>query len=323
MNRLPIFFRWLALVALADWLIARTITRSAIFMPKPPPVIVAYQALSLIGQLASTLAGLLALIAVLWIASESRRESRAIGLCVALPGLAALSVFALMITPGGWPALAYQLLVIAAVVVMSWRVWHSQQAISRKMAWSVPALAMLLGECYHMSQALYTALRWPGPPPFANTLFSLGELFVVLSPIGLWWTFRHTERRDVPAYVWAALATAALVVVYFANPAMTGIVSIWSVGLTLYLPWPVYALSLWLAGVTAIGSLRRGDTAGWAILLLAAGGYAPHFATHVLLSLIGLWLLALSVDVRFGALAMPPASPAHMSMPRRAPSWMS
>jgi len=87
----------------------------------------------------------------------------------------------------------------------------------------------------------------------------------------------------------------AFVVAHLANPAMTAIIAIWSTGLTLYLPWPLYAVSLWLAGVVVIASVRRGDTVGWAILLLAAGGYTPQLSTQVLLGLIALWLLTLAL----------------------------
>ncbi len=54
--------------------------------------------------------------------------------------------------------------------------------------------------------------------------------------------------------------------------------TIWSIGLTLYLPWPAYSASLWLTGVAAIRSIRRRERAGWAILLRAAGGFPgdPH-----------------------------------------------
>lgn len=77
---------------------------------------------------------------------------------------------------------------------------------------------------------------------------------------------------------------------HLAAPALTGILAIWSTGLTLYLPWPLYALSLWLACAVVAGSLRRNDPTGWAILLLAAGGYAPQLSTHVFLGLVALWL---------------------------------
>jgi hypothetical protein len=79
-----------------------------------------------------------------------------------------------------------------------------------------------------------------------------------------------------------------------ANPSMAGILAIWSIGLTLYLPWPLYAVSLWLAGAAAITALRQGQPAGWVILLLAAGGYAPQLSSQVFLGLVALYLLGLN-----------------------------
>ena len=315
MYRLPIIFRWLALVAAADWLIARTFTRSAIFMPKAPPMLVAYQVLSFVGQLASTLAGLLALMAVMWIAWHSWRTRRTIGLSLTVWGLVALGLAALFYTPGGWLAAGYQWLVVTAVAILAGQAWSRDRDIRERMVWSIPALAILSGSLYHASQALYTALRWPGPTPFTSMLFSLGELFVVLSPIGLWCVYRRAARQMVGPYLWAALPVFVFVAMYVGSPAVTGIMSIWSMGLTLYLPWPVYVLSLWLAGVMIIDSMRRGGATGWAILLLAAAGYAPQMSTYVLASLIALWMLAAPASPRVTASA--PA--ARLAQPSVAP----
>ena len=73
MKHWPIFLRWLTVAALLDWLIGRTITRSAIFMPKTPFMIGAYQTLGTIGQVVFTLTSLLALIGITWIAWQERR----------------------------------------------------------------------------------------------------------------------------------------------------------------------------------------------------------------------------------------------------------
>ena len=73
---------------------------------------------------------------------------------------------------------------------------------------------------------------------------------------------------------------------------MAGIMAIWSTGLTMYLPWPLYALSLWLFGATLLALWRQGSPSAWALLLLAAGGYAPQLSSQVFYSLIGLWLLS-------------------------------
>ncbi|HEY4722682.1 MAG TPA: hypothetical protein VII92_12590, partial [Anaerolineae bacterium] len=98
------------------------------------------------------------------------------------------------------------------------------------------------------------------------------------------------DRRSV--YVFALIPALAVSILHYLDPATTGIMAIWSVGLTLYLPWPIYGLSVWLASVTVITSAERGTIAGWAVLLLAAGGYAPQLSTQAFLGLIALWLIS-------------------------------
>lgn len=171
------------------------------------------------------------------------------------------------------------------------QVWRGAGDIKNKIAWLIPALALLAGGLYQILPAFYMALRWPGPPPFTEALFNFGELLAVLTPFALWWAVLHTSRGVLP-YTWAALPALAFVAAYLLNPAMTAIIAIWSTGLTLFLPWPLYAVSLWLASIVVIVSVRRGSTVGWAVLLLAAGGYVPSTSTHIFLGLISLWLLA-------------------------------
>ncbi len=288
---------WLTLVAVADWLIARTLTRVAIFIPKPPPVLALYQAFTLAGQLATTLTGLLGLGMLGWMAWHEwrtcdRPDSFPLGLSVkSLPGVGlslillsqiGFSLMFLWVAPAGWAVVANLGLGAAAVVVIAAR--------NRQIALLLSALALLLGRLYQLLPAWYTTWGWPGPPPLTETLFNLGELLVVLSAGGLWYTYgRGVSRRDWFIAAGPALAFAGL---YLANPALTGTLAIWSIGLTLYLPWPLYVLSLWLAGVTAATALRRNEPAGWAILLLAAGGYTPQLSTQAFLGLIALWLLA-------------------------------
>jgi hypothetical protein len=290
LGRLVPLIRWLALAALADWAITRTLTRSAIFMPKSPPVIAAYQVLAFVGQLASTLTALLALVIVGWIALGEWRVRRAFGLSPLFAALAVFSLLFLVVPPGGWLAVGHHLLVVMAVAATGWKAWTEAGGVRRRIGWVLPALAVLAGELYQLSHALFAAMRWPGPPPFATSIYNAGELLVVLSPAALWWAVG--QGSALPSKLWAALPALAFATAHLINPAMTGIIAIWSTGLTLYLPWPLYALSLWLATATVITSMRRGEAAGWAILMLAAGGYAPQFSTHVFLSLTALWLLA-------------------------------
>ncbi len=288
MNRLPPFFRWLTIAALIDWLIGRTITRSAMLMPKSPLMITIYQALGAIGQVALTLTGLLALLALVWIAW---RERGSVVVSALLVVRAALSLLFIAIAPTGWWSVADHALTLVIVSYLLARMWHAPAPMAGKLALSLPALALLLGVVYQTLPALAEALSLPATPPWTGAVFNLGEALVALSPIGLWWI----ERRGVAAktYAIALLPALAFAIAHNASPAMTNIITIWSIGLTLFLPWPVYAISLWLCGVIVIGSIRRGQPIGWALLLLAAGGYAPQLSTHAFLGLIALWLIIL------------------------------
>lgn len=298
-----LFLPWFTLAAAADWLIGRTLTRSAIFMPKPPPVLILYQVLNLAGQLAATLVGLLSLGLLLWITWYEWHTRRARWLTLALLGQAGVSLIFMVVIPSGWGLVANHLAGLIAVGMIASRSFsQTNQAIGQRAALLLPALAILAGKVYQLMPALYVALHWPGPPPLTETLFNLGELLVVFSSVGLWWAY----GRGAAWWGWlaAALPVLAFAVMYLANPALTGIMAIWSTGLSLYLPWPLYAASLWLAGATVIASLRRNHPAGWAILLLAAGGYAPQLSTQALLGLIALWLLG-NETIRLHLTAMP------------------
>jgi hypothetical protein len=79
---------------------------------------------------------------------------------------------------------------------------------------------------------------------------------------------------------------------YLATPTMTGILTVWSTGITLYLPWPLYGFSLWLAGVAILRVRKTEEQVGWAILLLATGGFTPQLSAQANLALLALWLLS-------------------------------
>lgn len=279
-------FRWLMLAALADWLIGRTLTRATIHMPKTPFLITLYEGFNLIGQFAATLAALLALAGLLWIAWQEILARRA-ALPLLLAVLAALSMVFILVAPSGGPALAYQVVALAAVALIMRRAWRAGSA--HRMSLLVPAAAMLMSTAYQAIPALFEVLRWSSPPPLADVCFYLGEFFVVLSPVALWLAAGRPASRRV--WLVASMPALFFAVMYLASPSMTGVMVIWSTGLTLYLPWPLYAVSLWLAGVTAIVDLRRGNSVGMALVLLAAGGYAPQLSAQLFMGMIGLWLL--------------------------------
>lgn len=290
-------FKWLAVAAVVEWLLVRTFTRAAIHIPKSSFMIALYTAVNQIGLVAAAFVALLAVVLLLWLAWQIRQ---AVILPLALLGLVLLSVLFLVFVPPVWLAVAYQLLAILAVfLIASYGVRTRWVAPDKKKGWQgttvvlFPAGALLAGLLVQLLPNLYALLGWPGPPPFTAVLFNLGELFVAASVIVWWWASRSMNGRTHSWKPWLLATFPALLFAlsFWWDPAMTGILTIWSTGLTLFLPWPIYALALWLAGVTVLANWHSRPTLAYAILLLIAGGYAPQLSSQLFCALIGLWLL--------------------------------
>ncbi len=294
-NRYLLFVRWLAVAGVVDWLLTRTVTRVAIFIPMPPALAAAFRLLDSAGQVVMALVGLLAFGVLVLIAWHEWRQRRGRGVAAGLIGLAGLSILFLFVPPPGWLALAGHACYLAVISLLIARAMPLQ-AESTRLNWAawgallLPALALVAGRLHHALPALYTTLQWPGPAPFSTLLFNLGELLIVLSAFALWWAYGREARWW--AWLVAAVPALAYAALYLANTHMTGILTIWSTGMTLYLPWPLYAVAIWLAAATLLAPRVWTQGTGWAILLLAAGGYAPQLSAQAFLGLIALYLLA-------------------------------
>jgi hypothetical protein len=134
----------------------------------------------------------------------------------------------------------------------------------------------------------------------------LGELAAVLAPIaffaaiavpgGRW---RHWKRWIAPGIV-GLLFAAGNIADIIVNQGFTGVFSIWSVGFTLFLPWPLYAISLVLFLYTLLTCVARGVIAptrygganvGMGLLLLPFAGYYLQLTYQHLLAALALMLL--------------------------------
>ena len=294
MKRLPALFHWLAASAILDWFLLRTVTRVAVHIPRSEAMAVAYQVVSLIGQMAGSLTMLLTLAALGWIAWHEWQARQRMVLPIVICGLAALSLIFLVVAPSGWLTAANHILSLTVVVLIIWRLGTPfvRSGINPLSfgAVLVPAAAVVMGLLYQLIPAWYEMLRWPGPPPAMSLFFHLGELLVVFS-VPVWWAFygRGASRR---IWLLAAVPALAFTLSYLRDPAMTGVLAIWSTGLSLYLPWPLYTASLWLIGVTTATAWRQYRPVSLALLLLLAGGYVPQLSTQLFVSLVALWLLA-------------------------------
>lgn len=311
MQRTPDLLRWLALAALAEWLIGRSLTRAAIYIPKSAQVLAAFRGLTLAGQLALSLASLLALVTLVAIAFRGRRN---LALSTLLSALVAASLVSMVVPLGGWGALLYHtaMLLVVGLLVK----FHLDGVAARHERWAVVVTALALGAAhlYLLLPPAGEALGLAGATSSAIPFFAAGELLFVLTPLALWWAF----GRSAPRWAWVVggLAAAGFIGMRLSQPAMAGILAMWSSGLSLYLPWPLYAISLAIAVVTVVAGVRARHPVGWATILFVAAGNAPQLSTQAFYGVIALWALvsseALAASPRLvgAGQSTPPLNPA-------------
>jgi hypothetical protein len=246
--------------------------------------------LNWVSQVGSTIAALAALVCAGYLAVTAWRTRRNWWLAVSAAALALLGLVAPFLPPTTWLP-GYHLLALAVLLGLTWRILRVHAPWAIRLSLLLPALAMLAAALFQAAPSIYVSFHWSGPPSWGLPLFRAGEGLVVLGAGLLWWVYgRGADRRSwllggVPALLFAGA--------YLAAPAMTATIAVWSHGITLSLPWPFYAAALWLLGATIAWNVRCGWwTAAWALLLLAAAGYAPQMSSQFWFGIIGLWVLA-------------------------------
>ena len=90
----------------------------------------------------------------------------------------------------------------------------------------------------------------------------------------------------------SAFPAAALLVAWWANGAITGILVLWTAGLRLYLPVWLYGVALWAFAAAALGWLGDGSRRAGGMVLLLAAGFLLESTYAQALMLVALSLLA-------------------------------
>jgi hypothetical protein len=123
----------------------------------------------------------------------------------------------------------------------------------------------------------------------------LAEALVVAAALLVGAAWIATDGFRIRPALLAAPLAAALLALWSANGAITGILVLWTAGLRLYLPIGLYALALWAILAATIGWLPRQPrrSAGLALLLVAG-----MLLGNTYLQALGLAALALLTDGR-------------------------
>jgi hypothetical protein len=282
--------QWLAIAAVADWIFARTLSRSAIFMPKTPAMLTGFQVMLSLGNFAANVTSLLAITAMFWMAWRlALKGQRALPLAVG--ALLIFNLGALLFAPSAAVTLTYHLIAVAAIFLIVRPVLKRSQGAAHTLAVLLATAAVSASELHQAAAAFSIVVGTGEPIGLGMAAFNLGETLVVAFGLAIGWWMRPNRNER---WIWAvaAVPTTVIAAFYIAAPSISSVMAIWSLGLTLFLPWPLYVLSLWALTGAMLTGLKRRHPAGLAIPMLVAGGYAAQLSTQLFLNLIALYLLA-------------------------------
>ena len=290
----------LVAAAVAETLLLRLATRVGVHVPKGETARAAIHAASLLGAVALNLASVLAIgLAAVVLALLVLRIEGSLGrLALAILSAGMLWGLGSALTTGS-PAgdalfgLTMTLLVVCVGVGLARRAGLPLQA---RAAIGLMVLAYACYQYYSLSHLFYRVLDYSTVPPLALPALRLGEGLVVVAGAAAFWAWGARRWR---AAGFAGTSFAAVVVLVIgagslAPAATTSILSLWTTGLTLFLPLPLYLLALGLYLLTAIACLRNGEDfwTGAGLLLVLLAGYMPEATYDHLLLLLGVAFLS-------------------------------
>ena len=165
-------------------------------------------------------------------------------------------------------------------------------------------LAYLASLYYTLANHAYRALGLAEAPPGTTRALEVAELLVVVNAFVVFWAWSGVRRGLKWRPSWLQAAAAALLIVAFSgayrgeDSSAAAILSLWTMGLTLYLPLALYALALGLYGATIVallGQARHDPGRAWdavALGLLPVAGLTLDLTYQHLVALVALLLLA-------------------------------
>ncbi len=306
----------LVVAALLEVVLLRLTTRIGVHVPRNELAGDGLQAASFVGSFAFNSASILAIVLtvlLLFLMTTQVRDSVARFSLAAISGALMISLAMSLVTGrAAWDGafgLAATLVVLMLGVTL----------IARKGVRTGPrvAIALVVGaylcyQYYSLSHIAYRLLDYAALPPLGIDVLRWGEVLVVLAGAAVFWAWGRPRWR-LAGRVGIALVVGFVAVVGLSTmtpSSTTSILALWTTGMSLFLPSPVYLLSLALYLVTVVACFRDKDAfwLGTGLLLLLVAGYMPEATYHHLLIILGVGFLAGAFDTVAEASERAPAS---------------
>jgi hypothetical protein len=299
----PVVLTALVVASVSEMLFLRVVSRVGVHIPKEEPILTVYRWLTAYGDFAFNVAVLLAASAagllVYRLASEYRTSFVGSALLPAL--IAALLIGAAFQAAAGSsevPRLAFGVMSCAALLATLCLAWPSAAVGPRvRLVMTLMVSGLLLGQYHVLGQITLQAAGSTASLPLGTAALGLAEALVLLAGMAVFWAWfpwreRMTSHRiELGA---ASLASMVLVGAFLREPSTTSILSLWTSGITMYLPFPLYVASFWLYIATAAYAVRRPELRpiGFALLLIFAAGLLLETTYQHLLAIVALTLVA-------------------------------
>ncbi len=290
----------LVTAAVAETLFLRLATRVAVHVPKGEAARVGAHVASLLGTLALNLASVLAIgLVVVVLALLVLRIEGGLGRLV-LATLSAGMLWGLgsTLTTGSpiGDALFGLTMTLLVVCVGFGLARRTGLPLGARVAIGLMVVAYACYQYYSLAHLFYRVLDYSTVPPLAVPVLRLGEGLVVVAGAAAFWAW-GARRWRYAGFAGTSITAVAVFVIAagsLAPEATTSILSLWTTGLTLFLPLPLYLLALGLYLLTVIACLRSGEDfwTGAGLLLVLLAGYMPEATYDHLLLLLGVAFLS-------------------------------
>ncbi len=285
---------------LAETLLLRIVVRVGVHVPKHAVFTGLFEAASTLGSVAFNFASVLALVLltlVLTFVIASKR-TRAFSPLIAMLSVALfLGLFLTLVTDTPEAdALFGVSAALLAVTTLIVAVRTGDLTPSITIALGLMVAAYLSYEYYTLSYVFYRILDYATLPPLSLDALRLGEALAMVAAgtVFLAWGLPRWGKIGRAGAAVVAVVILALTAAGLSPVSTMAILALWTAGVSLFLPFPIYLLALALFLLTMVACLRDRDAyliaAGLLLVLLA--GYMAESTYQHLLFLLGIFFLS-------------------------------
>ena len=285
---------------LAETLLLRIVVRVGVHVPKHDVFTGLFEMASTFGSLAFNFASVLALILLTLVLTFmiASKRSRAFSPLIAFLSVALfLGLFLTLVTntPEA-DALFGVAAALLAITILIAAVRTSDLTPAVAIALGLIVAAYLSYEYYTLSYVFYRILDYAAIPPLSLDALRLGEALAMVAAGAVFFAW------GLPRWGTIGRAGAAVVAVVLLTLTVAGlspvstmaILALWTTGISLFLPFPIYllALALFLLTIVACFRDRDGSRIAAGLLLVLLAGYMAESTYQHLLFLLGIFFLS-------------------------------